>query len=124
MSAATLLSPRYTRMLRKQLFTRLCDVEVKTVVADAYGSETETWAQVETLRHIPCAIAPVTTVSGERQQQFYTPTENAWFVLMSGGYPEITTRHRVTIDGVAYDIDAVEVYENALTRLRVSQVGV
>lgn len=123
--AVDLLHARFTRMMPRQLFTSLLDVEVKTVTQDDAGQEVETWDVVnDHLRNVPCAFVPV-TATGETQQQMFVSTANAWLVLLSGDYAEITTRHRVRIDDVAYDVDAVEVDgTGTLTRLRVSQIGV
>lgn len=121
-----MIHPRFARMISDRmapLFPSLCAVEAKTVTADEFGQEVETWEVVAGMTLIPCAIAPLSAI--ERQAAGYTITDQVWHVLMTGDYPEITTRHRLLIDGVEYDIDGAEVaLQGALTRLTVQRTGI
>lgn len=117
------IHPRFARMLSRQFLPSLCDVEEKTVVSDGFGQDVETWSTVQTMRRIPCATAPLSAI--ERQAAGYTVTDQVWHALLTESYPEITTRHRVLIDDVDYDIDAVEAEPHgSLTRLTVRKIGV
>jgi head-tail adaptor len=103
-------------------FPSLATIQAKTVTRAPSGQEIEAWADVVGLVAIPAAKAPLTAI--ERQAAGYTATDQAWHVLLKGAYPTITTRHRVVVDGAAYDIDAAETDQTStVTRLRVRTVG-
>lgn len=112
-----------------EYFPSQASIQAKAVVQDpTTGQEQEAWADVLGMRLIPAAKAPMSAL--ELQAAGYTATDQVWQVLLQGAYPQITTRHRVTVDETAtggvvgtYDIDAVETDQtNSLTRLRVRQV--
>ncbi len=118
--SVALIHPRLTAA-NAQFFPLLATIQVKAVTSDPYGQDIETWPNVAELAEIPAAKAPLTAI--ERQAAGYTATDQAWHVLLAGAYPAITTRHRLSIDGVIYDIDAVEIDQTgSLTRLRVRQI--
>lgn len=118
--AVPLVSPRFATM-HGAFFPSRCTIEVKTIVEDPYGQEVETFADAPGLVDIPCAKAPLSAM--ERQAAGYTATDRVWTVLLIGAFPQTTTRHRATVDGETFDIDAVETDQTgSLTRLRVRQV--
>lgn len=113
--------PRFTRMAGRSLWNARCDIQAKTVTPDQYGQEVETWGTVK--RHLLAAVAPVNAI--EQQAAGYTTTDQAWHILLAGCHADITTRHRATVDGVIYDIDAVEPDRYGdFTRLRVRRVTI
>jgi head-tail joining protein len=106
--------------LMGDFFPSQARVEVKVTSQDpATGQEQEAWADVAGAGAVKAPLS-----AEERQLAGYTATDQAWWVLFDRAMPWVTTRHRLSIDGTAYDIDAVETDQTgSLTRLRVRQVS-
>ena len=88
----------------KHLFNSKITIQSVTVVKNDYGSDTETWADIDDLTDIPCRI---NWFSGVRRREFINNGKIEWerdgrvYVNFSTG---ITTIHRMVYNGKNYDI--------------------
>lgn len=121
-----LLHPRAIPGLKRAGFFRsTCAIlgKLEPAPLNDLGQPIDTYVALVAWAAIPCIKAPLS--ANERQAAQYTATDQAWFVLLDGYYPGITTAHRAVVDGESFDIDAVEHDQTGnLTRLRVRSVEV
>jgi hypothetical protein len=84
------------------------------------------WEDVSDLVGIDCSIAPFDTEHPSRQEakiETMTYLAVSHHVLLRGYFPEISAAMRAMVDGVAYDIQAVESdSQQTMTRLRLNRV--
>lgn len=110
-------------------FPASCDIQAQTAGVDAYGVPNGAWAAVAGLTGLPCSVHASPYMGGalSRQESKWpdrTVTIGIRRVVFAGRHPQITTKHRALIGGVAYDITAVDpdAYE-VFTELLVQEVS-
>lgn len=77
------------------------------------GGVASTWGVLAGLVDIPCALAPMS--GGEMRSSTGTTAETTHTASLQGRFVAITVRHRAVIDGIAYDITAVQTDSHGLT---------
>ena len=101
-------------------YPSLCTIQSGTLTQDSVGQPVATWAYV--LQAIPCRISP----AGGREMKLPNQTYGvgSHTINLRGYYPTIIVAMRALVDGVAYDILAVESDGNQYTtRLQVQVVS-
>lgn len=83
---------------RSMLIDR-CDIETSTQTADAYGSQTETWADL--YRRIQCRVCPL---SGQESEIYERRGLKATHKIFIECKSEITEDERVVLDSRTFNI--------------------
>ena len=118
----SLIHPRFLSSLAATFYPSSCTIQQPTETQDAYGQPVVTaWPDVAGLANLPCSIAPF---SGSPEKAEIKRADGTIEIIthhisIAGHYPTITNKMRAVVDGVAYDIRAVEIDSHAtMTRLR------
>ena len=123
--AASIVHPGLMHGLRglAALYPSRATVQAATVTSrNAAGEPVTSWAALAGHANLPAALAP-TSGAAERRLAQLTVTTESYTVALAGGYPAITEQMRVVVDGVAYNILAVDLDSHgATTRLLVERV--
>ena len=100
--------------MRKEMFSTLLfdalerfypdtvKIQGSTVTQDGYGGTVETWADIQGLTALPCAIAPAT--GGEQKRADMTLVVGSHVISIAGFYNTIAEHDRAVVAGVNYDI--------------------
>lgn len=103
------LSGIMVEALSTGLFSSLVTIQAPDGVFGASGAPSGTYANVAGLVDIRCMAAPLALLGGEIRdsEMKITPeilTKHPLHCLLEDCFPQITTKHRAILDGVAYDI--------------------
>lgn len=79
-----------------------CTIQVYTDGVDAYGTPTETWANLAGHVDIPCSVQLSSGRETKLASNEYGITTHR--IALNGVYPAITRLHHAVVDGTTYEI--------------------
>jgi hypothetical protein len=119
MSSRMIVHPRMLEGLAA-FYPSLCTIQNAVEPQDSVGQPVPT-SYTDALTALPCRVSPAG--GSERKLPNQTYAVGSHTINLRGHYPTITPKQRAVVEGVAYDILAVESDGNAYTtRLQVQVV--
>mgnify|MGYP001028435120 CR=1 FL=1 len=106
-----------------QTYPDTCTIQVNTPTKSAINEDIEHWSNLAGHVDIACQVALIEVLRDVEREAVVGPVETVRrAVLLDGRYPAITTTHRAVIDGLAWNIVAVdEDSQQSHTRLQIQR---
>lgn len=102
------MHPRALPQITPSFFPSNVGVQASVETLDSAGQPIAVWSTVRGLGFLPCRVSPVAGIQ-ERYLAERIGTEADTVILIVGRYADvITTTSGVTVDGIAYDVVAVD----------------
>lgn len=102
-------------------YPSLCTIQSATEAQNNIGDVTHTWANLSGHVDLACRIAPASGNEVKQAAQIYA--EYTHTIALAGAYTTVTEAMRAIVDGVTYDVVAVQFDGNRkTTRLLVKLV--
>ena len=121
--ARSIVHPRLMTHLAPQFYPDTCTIQVNTPTKSALNEDIASWSNLAGHVDIDCQVAPIEVLRDVEREAVVGPVETVRrAVLLDGRYPAITTTHRALIDGVDWNIVAVdEDSQHSHTRLQIQR---